>query len=264
MISVVLSSHNGSKYLSQALESLSQQTFKNFEVILLDDASGDQTTEIMQHYVSNDPRFKLFRNRTKLGLAASLNKGISKASFDIIARFDDDDICLPERFATQLKAIEEDEVDIVGCNAKLMDQYGSIVGRTHLPKEQADIRRKMPYFTPLVHPSVMMRRRVFSVIGGYREDLPRSQDYELWIRAMEAGFKFENLEECYLLYRIKDKPSLHSVWNGFKLGVSLSLKKRNMKAIVFRLLELFSVSLACLGVYKPRSMRHNNSLFIRK
>src|SRR3989338_10709157 len=131
-ISVIMSVYNGMPYLPEAVKSILNQTYKNFEFIIIDDASTDQSTKYLRFL--KDKRIKLIKNSKNLGLAASLNKALKFAKGEYIARMDADDISLPKRFEKQVKFFKKHpSVDICGTWVNLIDDVGKIIGEKKYP-----------------------------------------------------------------------------------------------------------------------------------
>lgn len=197
-ISVILPVYNAEPYLKECLASLQAQTFRDFEVLIFDDASTDRSHGILMAF--DDPRFHVERSRQNQGYAVYLNQGIEKARGRYIARMDADDLCYPERFQKQIDFLERHpEVGICGTGYSI---FGTVEERDfQKPIEDAEIRWRLMLDNPFQHPTVMMRRSVLIDHGlRYREDLMPTEDYELWSRLLEVT-KGANLPETLLRYR---------------------------------------------------------------
>ena len=181
-VTVLMSVYNGELYLREAIESILAQTYRDFELLIVNDGSTDSSREIILSF--NDPRIRLLDNECNLGLTRSLNKGWKLAQGEFIARQDADDISEPERLAKQVICLEKNpDVVLVGTWHREMDAQGNLLGEWELPRTWTQIRWSLLYFTPFVHSSVMLRQSaIVKQIGFYNEDLSYSQDYELWFR----------------------------------------------------------------------------------
>lgn len=219
-VSVVMSVHNGEKYLCQAIDSILCQTFTDFEFIIIDDGSVDGTWDIISSY--GDPRVRLIKNAENLGLTASLNMGFDTASGEYIARMDSDDVSLPERLQKQVAYMDEHpETAASGTWAQDIDQEGNIVRLRRVP-----FGKRMAYDfwrpSPLIHPSTIIR---VAHLGDLRYDsrIKYGQDYDLWL-TLRREYKIDNLPEYLLLYRvhtdsitrIKSAEQLHSAYEVFR------------------------------------------------
>jgi glycosyltransferase involved in cell wall biosynthesis len=182
-ISAIMSVYNGEKYLREAIESILNQTFTDFEFIIVNDGSTDNTLEIIQSY--DDERIKIINNEQNIGLTKSLNKALKVARGESIARQDADDISLPNRFDEQMKYLEgHPEVVLLGTNVYLIDESGKTVGkRIVLTKPSIKDLLKNNQFN---HGSVMFKKKVINQLGGYNELIRYSQDYELWLRIAKS------------------------------------------------------------------------------
>ncbi len=198
-VSVLMAVRDGMPYLPEAIESILEQSFTDFEFLAIDDASTDGSTRILQDV--SDPRFKLIVNKKHLGLSRSLNKGISKVKGKYIARMDHDDVSLADRLAKQVAYLEEhSQVDVLGTWAKTLGLSPEQTWR--YPAKDADIRAEMIFSSVLVHSSVMLRRSTFQNYKlRYDPNSQIAQYYEFLTR-IAARVRFANLEEVLLRYRI--------------------------------------------------------------
>ena len=196
-ISVIMSVYNGEKYLREAIESILNQTFTDFEFIIVNDGSTDTSFEIIQSY--DDERIKRINNEKNIGLTKSLNKVLKEAKGEYIARQDADDISLPNRFEEQMKHLEEHpEVALLGTNIYKIDENGKIIGK-HIVLAKPSIKDlfKSNQFN---HGTVMFKKRVVEKLGYYEEIFKYSQDYELWLR-IAKHYEVRNLTQ--ILYKLR-------------------------------------------------------------
>jgi len=197
-ITVLLPVYNGAKYLNPAVESLLAQTFRDFELLLINDGSTDESAAILAGY--DDRRIRLEHNPTNLGLPATLNKGLELARAPYIARMDCDDISLPTRLEKQFHYLEaHPEIGILGSNYRLIGSQGSPGDFSNFPSEHCLIRWGLIFGSQIPHPCAMMRLEVLRRLGGYRP-LTVAQDYDLWQRAAWET-RLANLPESLLLLR---------------------------------------------------------------
>jgi len=200
-ISVVMSVYNGEKYLAEAIESILNQTYKNFEFIIVNDGSRDKSIDIIKEYRTKDNRIVLIDRENK-GLPYSLNEGISIAKGKYIARMDADDISLPERFEKQIEYMNAKSLDVCGSYIKLFGENKKeyII---EYPLHDEDIRFSLLFFSSLAHPTVMFKKEVFDKVK-YRVDYKVAQDYQLWCDIVHADFKIGNIPEVLLNYRVHE------------------------------------------------------------
>jgi glycosyltransferase involved in cell wall biosynthesis len=199
-ISILISVHNGERYLMQALDSLLNQTFANLEIIVVNDASTDGTAHILEDYARRESRISLFFNSKNLGLAHSLNRGLDQARGQYIARMDADDISLPARLEKQFAFMENHpEVGVLGTAVEVIDSAGQVIGQRIYPPDPIVIRWRLAFENPLCHPTVMIRRSLLQD-APYNSNLHTSQDYDLWCR-LGLITSFSNLPQPLLRFR---------------------------------------------------------------
>lgn len=196
-ISVVLPVYNGEKHLSEAIDSILAQTFSDFELIIIDDGSTDGSLRILQEYQKLDPRIRLV-TRENRNLATTLNESLDMARGKWVARMDQDDIALPQRFDRQLEWLEKTHADMTGSWVKFFGSWDHRTWRGY--QTDAAIKIDMLFKSPFVHPSVMMRTALLRQLK-YDKKSEKAEDYDLWVRAAQAGWVMTNVPEVLLLYR---------------------------------------------------------------
>jgi len=205
LVSVLMPVHNGEPFLSDAVESILNQSYSDFELILIDDGSTDKTYEILQQFVQMDPRIKVFRNHSNLGLTKSLSSGLEKCRGEFIARHDADDLSEPERFACQIAFLRDHpDYGLVGTAVSRIDSERNIIDRPIVIKGVKGIRALIKGVNPFVHGSIMMRKSTVDTVNGYRSGFRYAQDYDLWLRISEITFVDNLLER---LYRLRINPA---------------------------------------------------------
>ena len=210
-------------YLKEALQSICDQTLLPDEVVLVED--GPLTADIDKVLAEYETKLPLVRLKLKenKGLGFALMHGLLQCKHDIVVRMDTDDICAPERFQRQIEFLSEHpEIDIVGTWAKDINEKGEIIGERTYPTEHSKLY-KIIWACPIVHPSVTFRKQSILKVGSYDADIPRRQDYDLWIRAAIGGLKFANIPEYLLYYRFTNqyykKNGIGVVWEQSKIGI---------------------------------------------
>lgn len=258
MISIIMSVYNNQSTISLTINSILNQTFKEFEFIIVDDCSTDNSIEIIKEYERIDNRIIFIHNDINLGLPTSLNKAIKIAKYNYIARIDGDDICMLDRFEKQIKYINKNsEIDVLGCGAILINQSGDEVGSVLMPQTNDEIKKAIRYKNPMIHPSIVMKKSVLKELGGYDEKLRKAQDLDLWERAANNGKVFYNLQEHLIRYRIDLDKSYSTIFKGFKVSFLKALRYKSFKGLVWSILELIRYLLVKLKLYTPKSMRNN-------
>jgi len=200
-VSVLMSVYNGERYLEEAIDCILQQTFREFEFIIVDDGSSDATPRLLSDYGQRDPRIILHHSDENRGLSVALNLGIQHARGEYIARMDADDISLAHRLAEQVTFMDaHPEVGVCGTWVQLIgDRQGNV---WKYPLKHEAICARMLFANALAHPSVMIRRSAFQQNGlQYDPQVRYAQDYELWSRAIWV-MQFANLDQILLKYRI--------------------------------------------------------------
>ena len=201
-VSVIMGIYNCASTLQKALDSLYTQTFQNFEIILCDDGSKDNTYDVALENQRSHPNIVLLRNEQNLGLNATLNKCLAVARGEYIARMDGDDVSLPTRFEKQVMFLDEHpEYAVVSAPMIYFDENGEF--RRGVGKGEVEAQ-DFVHGSPICHAPCMARIAVFNAVGGYSVDdkLLRAEDYHLWFKIFAAGHKLYMMNEC--LYKMRD------------------------------------------------------------
>ncbi len=211
VISVVMSVCNGEKYLHESIDSVLNQTYTNFEFIIINDGSNDGSLDILLKYQKKDNRI-LIVNQKNIGLTRSLNRGIKLAVGEYIARQDADDISAPSRLEKQLNYIKtRPELAMVGCLSNTFTTNGIVRKSRELKFSSAGIKQYLASRNLLKHGAVMMRKSCLAKVGFYREFFYYSQDYDLWLR-LSQYFDIGILPEHLYQYRVTPQAVSVSRW----------------------------------------------------
>jgi len=208
-ISVVMPVYNGEKYLHSAMKCIIDQTFTDFEFLIMDDGSSDRTAQILEAYAKKDKRIKIFHQKNS-GIVTSLNTLIAHAKADIIARIDADDISYPQRLKTQYDYLgKHPETVLLGATSLTYREDGTKRGLSDTFAEDFLNRWFLTFNCGFVHSLVMFHKSVFEACGGYWQNEYPAEDYGLWIRMKNHG-KIENLknvlgEYCFNFSSISGK-----------------------------------------------------------
>jgi len=196
LVSVLIPVYNVGKYVKEAIKSIQDQTYKNLEIIVVDDGSTDNTYNIVQGLAAGDSRIKLFRNDKNSKIVKTLNKAFKYSSGDYIARMDGDDISELDRIEKKVAFLEANsEYDLVGCSVNSVNEKGELLSSTSKPSCYTQLDKLKKYSTPVFHIWVA-KRKVYESLGGYRE-LSGVEDYDFLLRMSTSGFKYTNLESYY-------------------------------------------------------------------
>lgn len=202
LVSVVMPAYNARKYVAEAIESVLAQTFVDFECLIIDDGSTDETGQILQSHAARDRRIRII-TQPNSGIGAALNRGIEESRGQYIARMDSDDLCLPQRFERQVDHLNRTpDCVLVGSRVLMIDPDGCPLFEMESVQtaHEAIDRLLMEAQWSIVHPSVMMRSDAVRKLGGYNNDLVPVEDHDLFLRLAEVG-KLANLPEILLKYR---------------------------------------------------------------
>ncbi|MGQ9660782.1 MAG: glycosyltransferase family 2 protein [Kiritimatiellia bacterium] len=198
-----MSAHNAGRYLNQCLKSLIRQTFRDFECIVVDDGSTDNTAHILRDHMRADERVRVLWNTIPQGLTPNLNRAIREAAGPFLARMDADDVARPDRFAKQVAFLERHpECVAVGGQVVFVDEDGDLLCEFSVPCEHEQIEERLwrGDSLALVHPCVMMRTDAVRAVGSYRAKAGASEDLDLYLRLAEKG-RLANLPDCLLEVR---------------------------------------------------------------
>ena len=204
-ISVVMGIYKDKGFVMQAVQSILDQSFTDFEFIIVDDGSQDGSYEVVSKFT--DPRIRIIR-QTNHGLVSVLNKGVKLARANYIARQDADDISLPKRFEKEIELIETDEkLGLVGSFFKYVDEKSlKPTGVTIIsPTKSIDLARNLYFNNPIGHGTALIRKQAIDEAGGYSDKYGPNEDYYLWHRIVVAGWRIGVVPEVYYLYRLSSQ-----------------------------------------------------------
>jgi len=204
LISVIMGVHNGVSGLRNAIASITEQTYQNWEFIICDDGSSDGSLRCLREY-KDDRRFIIIQNNENMGLAATLNHCIEYCGGEFIARMDADDLSYPDRFERQLKELHEHpEISFISSSADIFNG-AKITGRRILKRYPT--KYDLIWNSAFIHPATMFRARDLRAVGGYRvaKETVRGQDYDLFMRMYGAGYRGANLQEPVFRYTVDER-----------------------------------------------------------
>lgn len=257
-VSVILPVYNGEKFLKEAINGILAQTFKDFELIIINDGSTDGTQKIIDSY--KDKRIFKLKQENK-GLVASLNRGIELSKGEYIARHDADDISLPIRLEKQVSYLDSHPGSVlIGTRATEINESGRETGVLDYPNDDAAIRLALFSYTPFAHGSVMYKKEIIKKIGGYTAGAWPAEDYDLWSKLLTLG-SAANLKER--LYKFRMNSEGISLTNQQKQTAKiLEVRRRAFKDLRVILRSPLTVRKA-LSKTNNQEMRHNAYLLWR-
>jgi len=203
---VLMAVYNDEKFLEEALDSILSQLSEDIELLIIDDSSSDRSQQILVDLVCRTNQVRVIRNPRNEGLGYCLALGTEQARGKYIIRMDSDDVCLPGRFAKQIKFLDDNpDVDIVGGFAIEIDASGKKSVERRMPYSHDNIKSAI-WACPLIHPTVTFRKERVLLAGNYKHQASRRQeDYELWFRCVKSGLRFANIPEPLIYYRFTPK-----------------------------------------------------------
>lgn len=203
MVSVIMSVYNDVKNIEQSIQSILNQTYSNFEFLILDDGSNDGTWEVLKIFQDKSKNIKLLKNKKNIGLTKSLNKLLAESNGEYIARQDSDDYSLRSRIESQVNYIKKFKLQ--GCSTRsiIKDSYKYVPRISH--KINPLIVSK--FQNPFVHGSLLIEKRCIEIIGGYNEYFYYAQDYKLTSDLLRLGYKIKVINEIFYVSNFKDNIS---------------------------------------------------------
>ncbi len=199
-ISVLMPFYNNEKYLDESIQSILNQTYSDFEFIIMDDGSTDNGVKVVNKY-SKDKRIRFVRNKKNIGIVANLNKGIGMSKGEYLARMDGDDVSLPERFEKQVRYLDKHKtVGIVGTQGIIINEQSRKTGDFVRPMSDLKIRAKLMDGNAFIHGSVMIRKSSLLKTSLYNQKFVRAEDYGLWLEYIKIT-KTANLPDVLYKWR---------------------------------------------------------------
>jgi len=267
-VSVLMGAYNAEKYIGLAIESILNQTYKNFEFVIVEDCSTDKTWDIIQKYAKRDKRIITIKNERNLNLAGSLNKGLKLCKGKYIVRMDADDWSYPDRIEKQVKFMENNpDVVVSGGSLLICDEKLQEKGVRKYPLTDSEIKKIILRFNPVPHPASIWRKETINKTQGYPSKIGTSEDYALILDISQYG-KLANIEDILIKYRIHKKSATNAKMRLMQTAtVYISLKaeleykyKPKTKDQLWRLTQL--VTMYIVPTFVKRSLF--NLVYFRK
>ena len=228
LLSIIMSVYNAEKYLKESIQSILNQSYARFELIIIEDGSTDGSIEIIERFA--DERIRLIRHEKNRGIAVALNRGIREARGEWIVRMDADDVAMPGRLEKQLEYVEKNAgVDGLFTTVERIDESGKALPPWEIDRECIDFRKIgeiLPLKNCLAHPTAMIRAKLLKA-QGYSAKVPGGEDYHLWLRLLSEGRILAKIDEALLRYRIHPRSITQQSRNG-RLGLRKNIRVKSL------------------------------------
>lgn len=204
LVSVIMAAYNSEKYISESIESILNQTYKNIEFIIVNDGSSDKSLEIIKNYAYKDNRIKVIDNKKNMGLVYCLNKGIKESTGKYIARMDSDDISVYDRIQRQVKYMEENSnLTMSGGSAFVFRGKNKRIHKLlNVPTGIDKVKSKLFFENCFIHPTVIIKRDDLVRHNLSYDNIKGAEDIDLWLRMLNLNLKFDNINQPLLYYRL--------------------------------------------------------------
>lgn len=237
LISIILATYNGARFLSETIDSVLSQDYSHFELIIIDDASTDyRVGEIIDTYTVQDHRIIWFRNEKNRERSWSKNFWVSQAKGLYIAFVDDDDTWESTKLSKQIQVLlSEEDIWMVGTFARFVNESGEVLSEAnHLKTDVRTIKNNILLSNQFIHSSVLLRKEIFQSVWGFREELHLCEDYELWLRILEkTGWK--NIPESLVDYRVRtSSTTAKNIYRMKYFSILFAWKYRSSFSMGFR------------------------------
>ena len=223
LVSILMAAFNADNFIGDSIKSIIEQTYKNWELIVIDDYSSDKTYQIANNYSKLDPRIKVIRNTTQLGQALSRNRGVEYSTGNYIAILDSDDLALPFRIEKQVEYLgKNSDVGLVGSYVNIIDKDGKKIRTKEKACDALGIHFALILQNQFIHSSVIMRREVVEWAHGYDTKYLHAEDYDLWSRLCDK-FILVNMNTVLTSFRVHNN-SVTSISSSQKVQINNALE----------------------------------------
>jgi glycosyltransferase involved in cell wall biosynthesis len=222
MISVIMGVHRFDEHVPQAIDSIMVQSLKIFEfIVVANGASCDEIERRILEIYPNEKKLRIVKSQIAQ-LSHALNLGIEASCYPYVARMDADDIAWPDRLERQLLYLEQNHLDMVGCDLRLIDESGSLLGTRVYPKGKS-IEKYLSFRNCFAHNTVLIKRPLLLMARGYNSGF-NSEDYDLWLRLRRFGVKWDNMSETLVDYRVHSESSQRRLL-GYAESTALAVRE---------------------------------------
>lgn len=264
LVSIVIPVHNGERYIKESIDSCLNQTYKNIEILVVDDKSEDRTLEVLKEY---GEKITVLSIEKQNGLGNVINVGIRESQGKYIARMDADDIMYPQRIEKQIEYLESNPNCVaIGGQIDIIDENNNITGHREYAIEDRDIKKNRFLFQPFAHPAVTLRKSIVEEIGLYPENMWKVEDVKFFLILSTKG-EFHNLKDTVLKYRMTYKTESQSkMLDHFKKTNEIrkwAIKELSIKPTVreYVIWNIQKVGVHILSIFPPTLFMKSFELF---
>lgn len=220
-VTVLMPVYNAARFVEAAIRSVLAQTFDDFELVVIDDGSSDDSARIVRSF--DDPRIRFVQNERNLGLTPTLNRGLALARGEFVARQDADDLSEPPRLERQVAFLDANpEVAVVGSWYTKIGEHGEPLGKRTPPTDDVSVQWAMLSYCPIVHSAATFRRDAITALGAYDERFGYAEDFDLWSRVAKR-YRMANVPEYLVQYRVLPTSMTATIGDSSDVGAQLSL-----------------------------------------
>jgi len=261
LVSVLMPAYNSEKFISEAIESICNQTYLNFEFVILDDCSTDNTWNIIQKYADEDNRIKAFRNDENLNIVKTRNRlfNLADSKAEYYAIFDSDDLSMENRLEEEVIFLEENmEYGAIGSHNLIIDENSDVIAKRKYETEYEKIKKNILIRSPFAQPSVMIRKSVIDKVGGYvsEKKYNRARDYDLWIRIFNS-YRITNVDKYLIKYRLSSTQGKNTHLKE-TLKSTIHIQKKWMRKIQNNKIQtLFIIFIETILIFSPNVLIFN-------
>lgn len=228
-VSVIMAVYNTEKYLKESIESILNQSFSDFEFIIINDWSTDTSADIIESYSRLDSRIIFLQNEVNSWISKTRNKWLKSAKWEYIANFDSDDLAETNWLETQISFLENNkEISVCGSNINFINKESKLVQKLKYPETDKDIKDSLYYVNPFVHSTVVIRKLCFDEVWFYNEIIKNAEDLDLWFRFSNKWYILHNTQKYLVNYRIHWANTIIVKRKGMIKSTLLLLKSNNI------------------------------------
>ena len=254
LISIIMATFNDNvNYLKIAIDSIINQTYTNWEFLIVDDSNDSKSISVLDNYANKDNRIKVIRGKERYGFVKSLNVGIDKAKGDFVGRMDSDDFSAPERLKREVDfLINNQNYGVVGTQTYIINESNKITSKILFPRGGLKLRRFAIFRCPMQHGTILMRRKIIDAGIRYDEAFKRSEDLELWLRLLKKKYRIYNIQECLYKFRIESNYATKRNKKHFRFNLRARLKNFDIRHPLF---SIFGIIMTLFYLLVPLSLK---------